>query len=143
MVISSLRLPFSLWLPKLPIQSFRFSKPILPLRLNLIYCSSSISSSAQQTSTHLDKWQSVRKKKVVLRVGYVGSDYRGPFQISQFLLLIYYIKVRYFHCVLPFYMQSSIFYSSLMYLLSGLQMQRDEHSLSSKFLHPCPGKIFF
>ncbi|XP_021810503.1 putative tRNA pseudouridine synthase [Prunus avium] len=89
MAISSLRLPFSLWLPRLPIQSFRFSKPILPLRLNLIYCSSSISSTAQQTSTDLDKWQSVRKKKVVLRVGYVGSDYRG------------------------------------------LQMQRDEHSLST------------
>ncbi|PRQ34723.1 putative pseudouridylate synthase, tRNA pseudouridine(38-40) synthase [Rosa chinensis] len=77
MALSSLRLPVSLWLPKHPNQSFHFSNPKIPSRLNLIYCCSPSAATAQQTLTRTEKWQPVRKKKVVLRVGYVGTDYRG------------------------------------------------------------------
>ncbi|XP_059430319.1 putative tRNA pseudouridine synthase isoform X2 [Corylus avellana] len=74
MAISSLRFPLSPYLRKnphsTPTPNFRlFRISILPLRP---HCSSSSSSSS---STH--KWQPFRKKKVVIRVGYVGSDYRG------------------------------------------------------------------
>ncbi|KAF3454829.1 hypothetical protein FNV43_RR05277 [Rhamnella rubrinervis] len=92
MAISSLRFPLSPWLAKSPNHSFRILNPIIPFRLPPIYCSSSLSSSssaAQHTATQSEKWGPFRKKKVVMRVGYVGTDYRG------------------------------------------LQMQRDEHSLST------------
>ncbi|KAL5582896.1 hypothetical protein UlMin_015338 [Ulmus minor] len=91
MALSSLRLPLYPWLTKTPTRSFRFSNPIIPVRLNQIYCSISSSppSSAEDTGIHRQKWKPFRKKKVVVRVGYVGTDYRG------------------------------------------LQMQRDEHSLST------------
>ncbi|CAN6693083.1 unnamed protein product [Malus baccata var. baccata] len=79
MAVSSLRHPFSLCVPKFPFRTFHFSKPILPLRLNLVYCCSSSSlCTPEQTSTRSGhKWQPVRKRKVVLRVGYVGTEYRG------------------------------------------------------------------
>ncbi|KAH7542797.1 hypothetical protein FEM48_Zijuj02G0113000 [Ziziphus jujuba var. spinosa] len=96
MAISSLRLPLYPWLAKSSSRGFRIVNPILPLRLQPIYCLSSVSppssTSTQQhtvTVTQSQKWETFRKKKVVMRVGYVGTDYRG------------------------------------------LQMQRDEHSLST------------
>ncbi|KAF5446608.1 hypothetical protein F2P56_032222 [Juglans regia] len=89
MAVSSLRFPLCPFLIKNPNPSFRlFGIPTSPFRP---YCSSSSSSSssysASPSSAHT--WESIHKKKVVLRVGYVGTDYRG------------------------------------------LQMQRDEHSLST------------
>uniref|UniRef100_A0A803PWZ1 Pseudouridine synthase I TruA alpha/beta domain-containing protein n=1 Tax=Cannabis sativa TaxID=3483 RepID=A0A803PWZ1_CANSA len=94
MAISSLRLPLSPWLTKSSTRFFRiYSIPTTPLPLRPIYCcfstSSSASSNTQDTVTDLGEWEPLRKKKVVMRVGYVGTDYRG------------------------------------------LQMQRDEHSLST------------
>ncbi|XP_059659853.1 putative tRNA pseudouridine synthase [Cornus florida] len=103
MAVSSLRFPLS------PIPSLRFSYPKTLIRLVSFSTSSSQSSSSSSSSSvtttqtlapsppipnhtaHLsgEKWESFHKKKVVMRVGYVGTDYRG------------------------------------------LQMQRDEHSLST------------
>ncbi|KAJ6885082.1 tRNA pseudouridine synthase [Populus alba x Populus x berolinensis] len=91
MAISSLRFPLSPWLllktPKLK-PSFRFSFPILPssrhtqLLLLSSYSQSPPSISPTLTDSNSNqslhsKWESIRKKKVVLRVGYVGTDYRG------------------------------------------------------------------
>ncbi|XP_024028196.1 putative tRNA pseudouridine synthase [Morus notabilis] len=91
MAISSLRLPLSPFLAKspFPTPTFRTSSIlIIPLRLTPIYFR--CLSSSQDTTPHSEnKWEPFRKKKVVMRVGYVGTDYRG------------------------------------------LQMQRDEHSLST------------
>ncbi|KAK9279260.1 hypothetical protein L1049_012938 [Liquidambar formosana] len=93
MAVSSLRLYLTPWIIANPISTFRIPKPSIPLRLCI--CSSSSSSVAQtltppSSNQSLDqKWEPFRKKKVVMRVGYVGTDYRG------------------------------------------LQMQRDEHSLST------------
>nr|XP_023873359.1 putative tRNA pseudouridine synthase [Quercus suber]XP_023873360.1 putative tRNA pseudouridine synthase [Quercus suber]POE84706.1 putative trna pseudouridine synthase [Quercus suber] len=69
MALSSLRFPLSPNLLKTPTFSFALLRiPILPLTTP--YCSTS-------TSTPLKKWEPFRKKKVVLRIGYVGTDYRG------------------------------------------------------------------
>ncbi|PON41851.1 Pseudouridine synthase [Parasponia andersonii] len=93
MAISSLRLPLSPWLTKSTSARSSItihSNPIIPPRLRPIYrCSSSSSpspspslslspsSTTQDTATHLEKWVPFRKKKVVMQVGYVGTEYRG------------------------------------------------------------------
>ena len=115
MAIFSLRFPLSPCLLKTPTPNFTFTLfkfPILPPRP---YCSS-------QTSTLLppEKWEPFRKKKVVVRVGYVGTDYRGHF---IFIYLIYIYKLS-LHLIYPIH-----------FYLSGLQKQRDENELSSKILH--------
>lgn len=66
-----------------------------------------------------NKWESFLKKKVVMRVGYVGTDYRGP---SFFHLL---------KCKLIFIFWDDVIF---IFFFSGLQMQRNEHALSSKLL---------
>ncbi|KAJ4837856.1 hypothetical protein Tsubulata_019736 [Turnera subulata] len=80
MAISSLRFPFSPWLTiKTTKPSFLYSIPTLRR------CSSFQSPPAttphqnptQPLPSPAQKWQPFRKKKVVLRVGYVGTDYRG------------------------------------------------------------------
>ncbi|KDP45731.1 hypothetical protein JCGZ_17338 [Jatropha curcas] len=86
MAISSLRFPLSPFLVKSPREaSFKFLLiPILPSRVSLL-CSScfcSVESPSPPSTSHtLDysaqKWVPFRKKKVVLRVGYVGTEYRG------------------------------------------------------------------
>ncbi|KAI3927122.1 hypothetical protein MKX01_029890 [Papaver californicum] len=97
MAISScLRLPLSpSWLIRTPSSSspFQFSVPNYKIKnhrlyLPRFYCYTSSSSSDQlleipppppqtiTTATGL-KWESFRKKKVVMRVGYVGTDYKG------------------------------------------------------------------
>ncbi|KAB1225704.1 putative tRNA pseudouridine synthase [Morella rubra] len=76
MAVSSLRFPLSPFLIKNPnpAPNFRLLRlPVLPLRP---YCSSSSSSSASWSSS-TPKWEPFRKKKVIMRVGYVGSDYRA------------------------------------------------------------------
>ena len=86
MAISSLRFPLSPCLLKnphsTPTPNFRLFR--IPKLLLRPHCSSSSSSSS---STH--KWQPFRKKKVVIRVGYVGSDYKGYFfySLSIFIFL--------------------------------------------------------
>uniref|UniRef100_A0A2P2Q5A7 tRNA pseudouridine synthase n=1 Tax=Rhizophora mucronata TaxID=61149 RepID=A0A2P2Q5A7_RHIMU len=88
MAISSLRFPLTICLVRDPKLPFKCSIPILPQRKSLFYCFSSLSSpSTCHTLTQStpissvpssgEKWQPFRKKKVVLRVGYVGTDYRG------------------------------------------------------------------
>ncbi|KAF5470362.1 hypothetical protein F2P56_010881 [Juglans regia] len=89
MAVSFLRFPLSPFLLKNPNptkNSWLFRFPTFPL---LPYCSGSSSSSSSSSASFTHKWEPFRKKKVVLRVGYVGTAYRG------------------------------------------LQMQRDEHSLST------------
>ncbi|EXB28415.1 Putative tRNA pseudouridine synthase [Morus notabilis] len=79
MAISSLRLPLSPFLAKspFPTPTFRTSSIlIIPLRLTPIYFR--CLSSSQDTTPHSEnKWEPFRKKKVVMRVGYVGTDYRA------------------------------------------------------------------
>ncbi|XP_050368676.1 putative tRNA pseudouridine synthase [Argentina anserina] len=74
MATSSLRLPLSLSLPN---RSFQRNIPIIPPRWNRIYCCSSAAATVEESLTERERWVSVRKRKVVLRVGYVGTDYRG------------------------------------------------------------------
>lgn len=93
MSVSSLRLPLSPWITKSSSSCFRFPYPVFVprtprLRPTLLYCFSSAAASTDAFSTQcapdqLRKWQAFRKKKVVLRIGYVGTDYRGP----HFMLL--------------------------------------------------------
>ncbi|CAK9162428.1 unnamed protein product [Ilex paraguariensis] len=87
MAISSLRFRLCPWIAKTT-PTLLFPAANIPLRL---HCSSP---SLQPTTTTTaqtsapdppnpslnltsDKWESFRKKKVVMRVGYVGTDYRG------------------------------------------------------------------
>ncbi|KAL0533519.1 hypothetical protein IC582_027551 [Cucumis melo] len=87
MSVSSLRLPLSPWITKSSSSCFRFPYPVFVprtprLRPTLLYCFSSAAASTDAFSTQcapdqLRKWQAFRKKKVVLRIGYVGTDYRG------------------------------------------------------------------
>lgn len=87
--LSSLRLPISPFLlPKHGLYHllsrtssslFLSPKP----RFWTVQCSSSLASTSDSTSLPTDtseeglKWESFRKKKVVMRIGYVGTDYRG------------------------------------------------------------------
>ncbi|XP_078160468.1 pseudouridine synthase family protein [Carex rostrata] len=87
--LSSLRLPISPFLlPKhglyhllSRISSSLFLSP--KPRFWTVQCSSSLASTSDSTSLPTDtseeglKWESFRKKKVVMRIGYVGTDYRG------------------------------------------------------------------
>jgi len=112
MAISSLRFPLSPWLllktPKLK-PSFRFSFPILPSSRHtqlLLLCSYSqsppsisppLTDSNSNQSLH-SKWESIRKKKVALRVGYVGTDYRGLFPETIFSFLVIFLIFLAFYC---------------------------------------------
>lgn len=86
----------------------------------IVCCFASSSSAASlidnlQTPYYLPntKWDPFRKKKVVMRVGYIGTDYRG--------MCVYF----------------SIYILSLIHIYNcyvvGLQKQLDEHSLSSMY----------
>ncbi|XP_021601021.1 putative tRNA pseudouridine synthase isoform X2 [Manihot esculenta] len=83
MAISSLRFPLSSWLVKNPLQpTFKsLLMPLFPLKLRLLCFSCGCSLPSPPSTSHAlnqsQKWQPFRKKKVVLRVGYVGTDYRG------------------------------------------------------------------
>ncbi|KAM7259161.1 hypothetical protein ACFE04_014902 [Oxalis oulophora] len=78
--LHSLRVPLTSPLLSFPFIIKLSRIPIIPL---LIRCSSTTASTTTTTttSTHqpssIQRWESIRKKKVVMRVGYVGSDYRG------------------------------------------------------------------
>ncbi|MCD7454180.1 hypothetical protein HAX54_023894 [Datura stramonium] len=93
----------SLRLPQIPLTNLRFSRTRRPLKILRCFSTSPSATSEPYTTVEYlspasqsipsvlesNKWEPFIKKKVVMRVGYVGSDYRG------------------------------------------LQMQRDEHELSS------------
>ncbi|XP_034688518.1 putative tRNA pseudouridine synthase isoform X3 [Vitis riparia] len=78
MVVSSLRFPLFPWIISNHTSNLRFSNPrILPQWSP--HCSSSSSSTVTESNPDqsVQKWESFRKKKVVMRVGYVGTNYRG------------------------------------------------------------------
>ncbi|KAK2982775.1 hypothetical protein RJ640_025191 [Escallonia rubra] len=84
-VLSSLKFVLvSPWISS-PTSNFRFSNPKKPLTTLLLlprcFSSHSLSTTAQTLTspdpTPLAKWEHFRKKKVVMRVGYVGTDYRA------------------------------------------------------------------
>ncbi|XP_022964935.1 putative tRNA pseudouridine synthase [Cucurbita moschata] len=87
MAVSSLRFPLSPWANKTSFPCFRFPYPNFVswtsrLSPRLLCCSSSSTASTDALSTQcapdqLRKWEAFRKKKVVMRIGYVGTDYRG------------------------------------------------------------------
>ncbi|GAB2274254.1 hypothetical protein Dimus_009019 [Dionaea muscipula] len=58
-----------------------YNLPILPIPRIRVFCCVSISSSSSAAApNHIQipaKWESFRKKKVVMRVGYVGTNYKG------------------------------------------------------------------
>ncbi|CAA0373523.1 unnamed protein product [Arabidopsis thaliana] len=72
---------------RIPIPSRVFWYPTRLIRVTPALLRSSSSAAFQPSSTSLsppssdnflaDKWESYRKKKVVIRIGYVGTDYRG------------------------------------------------------------------
>lgn len=112
--------------PAMKFTSLQFSNTpflLLPPTLFKCFCSSTTTNS---TSLPIDKWEPFLKKKVVMRVGYVGTDYRGC-SILFFILL-------FLICFLfPFYFWDfMVIWFSV--LFTGLQMQRNEHKLSSKTL---------
>ncbi|XP_027091020.1 putative tRNA pseudouridine synthase [Coffea arabica] len=90
MAVIPLRLPLSPWLAAraapTTLQFFNPNKPLKPILLRFS-TSAAASDAAAQDSVPLppsssasppqNKWEPFRKKKVVMRVGYVGSDYRG------------------------------------------------------------------
>ncbi|KAG1338987.1 putative tRNA pseudouridine synthase [Cocos nucifera] len=78
---SSVRLPFSPWLLPSPssLAVLRNSSSFCFLpnpRIFRVLCSSSVPT-PPSTDHGGRRWESFRKKKVVMRVGYVGTDYRG------------------------------------------------------------------
>ncbi|XP_010921092.1 putative tRNA pseudouridine synthase [Elaeis guineensis] len=79
---SSVRLPFSPWLLPNPssLALLRNSSSFCLLpnpRIFRVLCSSSVPTPPPATDHGGRRWESFRKKKVVMRVGYVGTDYRG------------------------------------------------------------------
>lgn len=89
MAVSLIRLRFPIlpWLPTPLTTNLPFANPKEPLRIILRRVSTSFSVKPFATATAAaevttpsntaQKWEPFRKKKVVMRVGYVGSDYRG------------------------------------------------------------------
>ncbi|XP_015573835.1 putative tRNA pseudouridine synthase isoform X2 [Ricinus communis] len=69
MALSSLRFPLYPLLLRSPRRVF-FKFPVIPILPSRL---------SSQSHAHIlsQKWEPFRKKKVVLRVGYVGTDYRG------------------------------------------------------------------
>lgn len=122
MAISSLRLPLTPWLakPRRTHRSFGIAaNPKIPLNLTQIYqCSPSPSTLEEPTESQSKKWETFMKKKVALRVGYVGTEYRGSVSSYENSSATFYFRLTFSVLNIP-----------------GLQMQRNEHSLSSKFLY--------
>ncbi|KAL0340120.1 UNVERIFIED_CONTAM: putative tRNA pseudouridine synthase [Sesamum radiatum] len=82
MVVSFLRPSISPWWVTPFTTNFRLQNPTncKPLKACVLRLSSSHSAAAATQVNPLEaarKWEPFRKKKVVMRVGYVGSDYRG------------------------------------------------------------------
>ncbi|KAI3461704.1 hypothetical protein Pfo_018367 [Paulownia fortunei] len=83
MAVSFLRIPVSPWWVTPLTTNHRFKNPsnCKPLKVFILRFSTSCSAATTTTqvspSETAHKWEPFRKKKVVMRVGYVGSDYRG------------------------------------------------------------------
>ncbi|XP_010521997.1 PREDICTED: putative tRNA pseudouridine synthase [Tarenaya hassleriana] len=87
MAVSSLRLAVPPWAFGYTTRLFGFPVLVSPTGVRCsssaaesllsTSCSGEPSSSNQTVHFLADKWESFRKKKVVMRVGYVGTDYRG------------------------------------------------------------------
>ncbi|WCJ34964.1 hypothetical protein M5689_016240 [Euphorbia peplus] len=83
MIVSRMRLPLYPWLLKTP-KHLSLKSPINPNlspKFSLLLSSSALQShpdlAPSPSHSPAQKWESFRKKKVVLRVGYVGTHYRG------------------------------------------------------------------
>jgi hypothetical protein len=76
---SSLRLTFFLLLRKAP---YTNTPPIIDKRRWSYFRCCSFSHSPSP-SPQPSSWQPFRKKKVVMRIAYVGTNYRGQFQLSH------------------------------------------------------------
>ncbi|KAF9599479.1 hypothetical protein IFM89_038573 [Coptis chinensis] len=121
------RFPLSTWISKTCKQK---TSPHFPLFFTTTNNKSLPSSSSSQTLISSpssttdesiqevtgDKWESFRKKKVVMRVGYVGTNYRGFF---FFFFLYTLIKSNF------------TYFDIIMFGLAGLQIQRDETSFTT------------
>lgn len=88
MAASFLRIPVSPWwvTPLATKPRFKYPSDCKSLKVIIFGFSTSSSTAAASTTTTTVtpsekeiKWEPFRKKKVVMRVGYVGSDYRGLF----------------------------------------------------------------
>ncbi|PIN09232.1 Pseudouridylate synthase [Handroanthus impetiginosus] len=84
MAVSFLRAPISPWWVNPLTTNLRFREHSCnkPLKVIVLRFSTSSSSTATAATNVLQsktapKWEPFRKKKVIMRVGYVGSDYRG------------------------------------------------------------------
>ncbi|CAH2060044.1 unnamed protein product [Thlaspi arvense] len=77
--VSFLRLPFSSRVLSYPTRLIRVTPALVRFSSSAAFHPLSLSPSSSDNSGQFlaDKWESCRKKKVVIRIGYVGTDYRG------------------------------------------------------------------
>lgn len=141
MAVSLIRVRFPIfpWLHTPLTTNLRFAIPKEPLRIILRRVSTlssveplgtAAAAEVATPSNTAQKWEPFRKKKVVMRVGYIGSDYRGLILNTHYICFHFCFSFAGFAAVV-----------CLIFLFefgAGLQIQRDEHELSSKILFPCP-----
>ena len=84
--------------PQSPWISPQLNVPTLPPTLLSCFCSQNHSACLAHDN---EKWDSLLKKKVVMRVGYVGTDYRGSSLLSIFFrscfFFFFFFRLIYFH----------------------------------------------
>lgn len=145
MAVSLLRVPLSpLWITSLLSRGCsRNSYGFKPLRVTSFSLSTSAAAAEVGSWETAQKWESIRKKKVVMRVGYVGSDYRG----LLLLILCVCVCVSNHSCFFVFCDKEKniLFLLSSLFLIfgfdgfcsnvvAGLQIQRNEPDISSEKL---------
>ncbi|CAA7037945.1 unnamed protein product [Microthlaspi erraticum] len=76
MAVSFLRFPISSRVLSYPTRLIRVTPALVRISSSAAF-QQSTSLSPSSSNNLADKWESYRKKKVVIRIGYVGTDYRG------------------------------------------------------------------